>query len=51
MNKVIVKLNIDWQKTYPYNEDNDDLFSESHIKKISYINEDGDEVIEYTNKD
>ena len=49
MNKVIVSVNIDWLKPYPYNED-DGLFPESHIKKISYINEDGDEVIEFTNE-
>lgn len=48
MNKLIVNVNIDWLKSYPYNKD-DDLIQESPIKKTSYINESGDEVITLTN--
>lgn len=48
MNKLIVKVNIDWLKSYPYNED-DDSIQEPPIKKTSYINEDGDEVITLAN--
>lgn len=48
MNKLIINVNIDWLKSYPYNED-DDSTQEPPIKKTSYINEAGDEVITLTN--
>lgn len=45
MNKLIINVNIDWLKSYPYSNS----IQEPPIKKTSYINESGDEVITLTN--